>query len=298
MLRFVPRFVPGLASTARLALAVTALSTVLSSPSLAQDMSLDDLNEAPAAEEPAAEPAEEPVESPSVEPTPVETPSSSSPATDPNKSATDEGIDLTLQDRIKAVSRKTFLKTGRFELTPSAMMTVNDPFYRTFAVGGRVAWHLNEAFALEIGGSYVPPFFIQELEPVDLVREELTLINADNDVVGMADVGVTFSPLYGKVALLGDSIIHFDGFISSGIGATFDNGADLLHPTMNIGVGGRVFLNRWLVVRVDVKDYIYPQEKNAVSTLQNLLFVGVGLGFYFPLDFDYQYEAARVNKNG
>lgn len=286
------RFVP-------LLMTASAFAFLGSVPAFAQEetqeLSLDDAPaDAPAAEEPTLP-----------EPTPVEpepeTPTTdTSPAApvDPAKTATDEGIDLTLQDRIKAVSRKTFLKTGRFELTPSAMMTVNDPFYRTIALGGRVAWHVNEAFALEVGGAYVPPFFIQELEPVDLVREELTLINADNDVVGLADVGVTFSPLYGKVALLGDSIIHFDGFISSGVGVTFDDGADLFHPTMNIGVGGRIFLNRWLVIRADVRDYVYPQDKGFVSTLQNLLFVGVGLGIYFPLDFDYQFEAARVNKNG
>jgi outer membrane beta-barrel protein len=214
------------------------------------------------------------------------------------KTATDEGIDLTLQDRIKAVSRKTFLKTGRFELAPSMMVTVNDAFFRSFAAAGRVSWHINEAFALEVGAGYVPPFFVQKLEPVELLRNELALINADNAVFALADVGLAFSPVYGKVAVFGDGIIHFDSFVTAGLGATFDNGADLVHPTMNVGVGGRIFLTRWLVVRADLRDYIYPQEKAGISTLQNLLFVGVGLGFYFPLDFDYQFEAARVNKNG
>jgi outer membrane beta-barrel protein len=214
------------------------------------------------------------------------------------KTATDEGIDLTLQDRIKAVARKTFVKTGRFELQPSVMVTVNDAFFRSFAAAGRVSWHLNEAFALEIGGAYIPPFIVQELEPVDLLREQLALINLNDEVFALADVGVTFSPLYGKVAVLGDGIIQFDGFLSAGVGATFDNGADIVHPTMDIGVGARVFLTRWLVVRGDLRDYIYPQEKLGISTLQNLLFVSVGLGFYFPLDFEYQFEAARVNKNG
>ncbi len=214
------------------------------------------------------------------------------------KTATDEGIDLTLQDRIKAVSRKTFLKTGRFELEPSMQVTVNDAFFRSFVAAGRVSWHINEAFALEVGAGYIPPFFVQKLEPVELLRNQLALINADNAVFALADDGLTFSPVYGKVAVLGDGIIHFDSFVSAGLGATFDNGVDLVHPTMNIGVGGRIFLTRWLVVRADLRDYIYPQEKAGISTLQNLLFVGVGLGFYFPLDFDYQFEAARVNKNG
>ncbi len=237
------------------------------------------------------EPAAAAATPPADEAAPAEAPAS-------GKTATDEGIDLTLQDRIKAVSRKTFLKSGRFELQPNVMMTVNDSFFRSFAFSGRLAWHLNDAFALEIGGGYIPPFLVQKLDPVDQLRESLALINADNKPFALADVGLTFSPLYGKVALLGDSIINFDGFLSAGVGATFDNGADVVHPTMDVGVGARVFLFRWLVLRGDVRDYIYPQDKADISTLQNLMFVSVGIGIYFPFDFDYQYEAARVNKNG
>jgi len=219
-------------------------------------------------------------------------------APESGKTATDEGIDLTLQDRIKAVARKTFLKAGRVELDPMVQMTVNDAFIRTWAVGGRLAWHINDAFALEVGGGYVPPAFSQRLEPAELLKERLALINIDNALVGMADVGLTFSPLYGKVAVFGDGIVNFDGFVSAGVGATFDNSVDVLHPAMDVGVGARVFLTRWLVLRGDIRDTLYPQEKSQISTLQNLMFVGVGVGFYLPPDFEYQYEAARVNPNG
>lgn len=265
---------------------VVAAALAVAMPGRAQEtteFSLEDLEGEKALQDEAAAKTDEPAPAPEG---------------DLVKTATDEGIDLTMQDRIKAVARKTFLKTGRFELQPAMMFTVNDPFFRSFAAAGRVSWHINEAFALEVGGGYIPPFFVQKLEPVDLLRKELALINADNTLFALADVGLTFSPLYGKMAIFGDGIIHFDGFASAGLGATFDNGVDLIHPAMNVGVGGRVFLTRWLVVRGDLRDYIYPQEKAGISTLQNLVFVSVGLGFYFPLDFDYQYEAARVNKNG
>jgi outer membrane beta-barrel protein len=250
------------------------------------DLSLD---EAPAAEAPVADTA-------AATTAPDGAEAEGAPET--GKTATDEGIDLTLQDRIKAVARKTFLKAGRFELDPMVQMTVNDAFIRTWAVGGRFAWHINDAFALDVGGGYVPPAFSQRLEPAELLKERLALINIDNTLVGMADVGLTFSPLYGKVAVFGDGIVNFDGFVSGGVGATFDNGADKVHPAMNVGVGARVFLTRWLVLRGDLRNTMYPQEKAQISTLQNLVFVGVGVGFYLPPDFEYQYEAARVNPNG
>lgn len=239
---------------------------------------------------------------PGAEPTaPVESPAAG-PAPDANVSALDEGINLTLQDRIKAISRKVFLKANRFELFPSLGVTTNDPFYRTWSIDGRAAWHLNDALAIEVGGAYVPPFFIEKLPTIDLLREQAQLINADAKLLGRADAGITFSPVYGKVAILSDAIIHFDAFAIAGAGTVFDtNFSDVdplnfVHPAMDVGAGLRVFLLRWLVVRADLRDYVYPQDRRGISTLQNLLTLNLGVGFYLPPDFDYQYEAAKVRK--
>jgi outer membrane beta-barrel protein len=281
-----------MASTLRSTMAALAFGLALAGPTRAEEateLSLDEpVAEAPDATAPGGDVA-----------VPDPTGSTESPESlESGKTATDEGIDLTLQDRIKAVARKTFLKAGRFELDPMVQVTVNDAFIRTWAVGGRAAWHINDAFALELGGGWVPPGFTQRLEPAELLKEKLALINIDNTLVGMADIGLTFSPLYGKVAVFGDGIVNFDGFLSAAVGATFDNGQDVFHPAMTVGLGTRVFLTRWLVLRGDLRNTLYPQEKSQISTLQNLVFVGVGVGFYLPPDFDYQYEAARVNPNG
>jgi outer membrane beta-barrel protein len=240
---------------------------------------------------------------PSEDTAPVEAPASDAevPTADvgeppAEKSQLDEGINLTLQDRIKAVSRKTFLKEGRFELQPAVMVTANDPFYRSWFLAGRAAYHINDAFAIELGGGYVPPFFVEQLPPVDVLREQALLINADAKLIGFLDAGVTFSPIYGKVAVLSDQIIHFDAFLIAGAGAVFDTNETFFHPAMNVGAGARVFILRWLVARVDVRDYVYPQDRTGISTLQNLLLVSAGVGFYFPFDFDYKFEAAKVIK--
>ena len=64
----------------------------------------------------------------------------------------DEGIGLTLQDRIRAVSRKVFIKAGRFELLPHAGVSINDAFYRNWIVGGRFSYHIFDSFSVEGGG--------------------------------------------------------------------------------------------------------------------------------------------------
>lgn len=279
---------------------IVPFALVLACPSLAQEEGGMDFGETAA---PPAGDTPPPAEDAPAADAAVAEPAADAPAAsigDIEKSSLDEGIDLTLQDRIKAVHRKVFLKEGRFELMPAVAVTTNDPFFRTWSIAGRGAYHLNDAFSFEIGGAYVPPFFVEKLPPLDFLREEASLINADSTVLGIADAGLTFSPVYGKIAILSDAIIHFDTFISAGGGAVFDSNFQdddalhFVHPTMDVGVGLRVFLLRWLVVRTDLRDYVYPQDRGGISTLQNLLVFSLGVGFYFPFDFEYRYEAAKV----
>lgn len=204
----------------------------------------------------------------------------------------EEGINLTLQDRIKAVSRKTFIKEGRFELEPFGGISTNDAFFRRWTLGARVSYHLNDNFSLDFGGA--GNVFSEQLDAVRFLRETQLAITDDAVLFGYADAGVTFSPIYGKFSLMSEWIIHFDAFVSGGIGAAFDSNVTPVHPAMEIGVGGRVFLNRWVVLRADLRDYIYPQDRSGISTLQNLLMLNLGVGFYFPLDFEYKYQAAKI----
>lgn len=204
-----------------------------------------------------------------------------------------EGAGLTLQDRIKAVSRKVFLKEDRFELTPFAGISTNDAFFRRWTVGTRASYHLLDSFSIDVGGAWNA--WSEQLDAVRIVGREQSAIPDPAVLYGYADAGVTFSPIYGKVSLMSEWIIHFDGFVSGGAGAVFTSNADLVHPTMQVGAGTRIFLTRWMVLRADFRDYIYPQSRSGFSTLQNLLMLNVGVGFYFPFEFEYKYQAARIS---
>ncbi len=266
----------------------------LSAPAQAQD---DPFAPAPAEAPPAeAAPPADAAPTPATDDAATETPAAGAPAAE---TGGEEGLNLTLQDRIKAVNRKTFLKTGRFELEPFGGLTVNDAFFRRWAIGARAAYYLNDAFAIDFGGAAT---FDQVLDPVIELRKGLSAVPDENKLFGYADVGVNFTPIYGKVAALSEWIIPFDAFVSAGFGVTVDSSINALspdipvgfHPAMEVGIGARVFLLRWLVVRADLRDYIYPQDRSDISKLQNLLMFNIGFGFFFPFDFEYQYEATKV----
>ncbi len=204
----------------------------------------------------------------------------------------DVGTGKTLQERIRAVSRRSFLKTGRFELTPHSGFSLSDPFIRSWVAGARGSWHFTEEFALDFGGAGA--FFQQQLdifrvlnvEPDD-VTESIDAAFGQNTLVGYADVGITFSPFYGKVALASELVGHFDIFLSAGAAAVVDGAG--FYPGLELGLGSRLYLTRWLAARVDVRNYAYATFGNTVE-IANLVMLNFGLAFYFPLEFDYAAE--------
>ncbi len=211
----------------------------------------------------------------------------------------DAGTGKTLQERIRAVSRRTFLKQGRFELNPLAGVSTNDPFFRAWTVGARGSYHLSEEFSIDVGGAgavFQEPldiFRALNVEPADVaagLKDQQDQGKLAATLYGYADGGVTFSPLYGKVALASELVGHFDTFLSAGLAAVIDSGPSVVHPGLEVGIGSRLFLNRFIVARVDVRDYLYPADSSDGVAFGNLLMLNVGVGLYFPLDFDYSNE--------
>lgn len=218
----------------------------------------------------------------------------SPPPTEPAEEEEEEvSVGLDQADRIKAVSRKTFLKRHRFYLSPNAGTTINDSFYRQYMVGGSLGFHIVENLSIEVSGAY--NLFTERLPPVTFLRKNARAIPAEVLLFGHAEVGAAFTPVYGKFAVFREWIIHFDAYVAGGVGVVIESGQEIpLYPAANLGVGGRVFVLPWLVVKADIRDYAYAQQIGKISTLQNLLVFSVGVSVYFPFDFDYENEAFKV----
>lgn len=206
----------------------------------------------------------------------------------------DTSTGKTLAERIRAVSHPVFIKQGRFELAPFAGVSASDAFFRRWSVGARASYHLLESLSIDVGGAY--NFWSEPLQAaVFLGVDDPNIDLVDESVLyGYADAGVNFSPFYGKVALMAEWIIHFDAYVSAGGGAVFDSFDTIVHPALALGGGGRIFLTRWLCVRADVKDYIYPGNTGGGQIgVSNLVVVNLGVGFYFPFDFEYEREVQK-----
>ncbi len=211
---------------------------------------------------------------------------------------------------IVVLPRKSFLKGGRIELMPYFATTVNDNLIQHFALGGELNYFLTDILSIGISGMY---YFKNVLEEEFRTRYHFERVPTLNQYKYTATLNFAYVPLYGKFAIFNNQILHFEVFLTAGVGGTgteiiprdynnegFTNPFSLTFP---VGAGARLFLTRWLAVQVGFRDYMMldkfesspriaglsaekAKEEGETRFVNNILF-NMGVGFFFPMDFKY-----------
>ena len=225
--------------------------------------------------------------------------------------AADKEVDLDARagwQDIVVVMRKPFLKSGRLEILPMWGVTMNDNLIRHNQLGGQVNYFLTDVLAVGLeGGLYQNNL----REPFDLIARQARRLPTVNKYNYNAALNFHYTPVYGKFALFGDSIIHWDASFTAGVGVTeseviprnpamqpFSN----LLVTPNVGAAMRVYFNDFLTVHLGLRDYVFldrfealdrteinaeAASDNADTSLVNNVMFQAGVSFWLPTSFSY-----------
>jgi len=201
--------------------------------------------------------------------------------------------DVALGDRVKAVQRKGFLKRHRLDLTPLFAVTVNDAFYTKFGGGVRLAWNLEDSFAIGARWVYFEPY------RTDAVRQGKIAFNSQllaSQLYGQLMLDGIWSPVYGKAAVIGRSIVHFDLFLLAGFGVvrtatSIAPRSEGDHLAADLGGGLRFYPREWLAFELGLTGTFYPDQPIASvpGTIQKIVVASVGVSIFWPFGFDYYY---------
>lgn len=223
----------------------------------------------------------------------------------------------------KAVENRFFLKGDRFEISPSFGYVPNNPFSARYLGGAVIGYHFSETISAQAQITYSPDRGEADLKALTSVL----LDRAHNaggaganfqqplDKVGLAaSFGLAWAPVYGKINLVGETVLNFDvyGVIGGGMVsksnyvALYDEFAD---PTLGdivrlepagqptevsvgpmIGIGQNYFLNQMMAFKIDARATFYVDHKPqydpdvpvAEQRLYNHFIVSTGLAFFFP----------------
>lgn len=195
-----------------------------------------------------------------------------------------------------ATRNRLVLRGGRFELTPTMGFTMNDAFQRNAMFGAHLGYHITDRWEIGATGLYGISFNTGLADEIEAQRPEKAKAGEFSSVQLLVSGEVQYTPLYGKYALFGRTVMNYDIHLIAGFAAAQVKGDDIIdefNPGAVVGLGFRTFVTDGIAINVEVRDYIYSSSLNAVkpvdgdkaeadASLRNNFAVTVGAGFYFP----------------
>lgn len=232
-----------------------------------------------------------------------------------NENAVDTTQDIVLAENrvswqdIVVVVRKSFLKLHRVEASPLFGVTMNDNIVQHVAGGAQINYWLTDALAVGVEGFG----YVKNLrEPFDLVARQARRLPTVNKYNFSAALNFHYVPAYGKFAVLDRNIVHWEVFLTAGVGMTQSEVIPRdprMRPftnfliTPNVGASMRFFITRFLTVNVGIRDYIFVDnfentnrmleqtveqaKADASSSLINNVMFQAGVALWIPLGFEY-----------
>ena len=158
------------------------------------------------------------------------------------------------ESEISVVQNRQFKKAGRFDLGVQAGLVSSDPFLKTQLLGGSVGYHWNEYFSLHVIGW---KHFVSGSTALKTFEETLGATTNNNPPRSYFGVEALGSLIYGKLSLIGRSILYYDLQFSAGAGAmSTENGTS---PSPSLGIGQQIHLGDRLSLRFDYRLQYYRE---------------------------------------
>jgi len=215
------------------------------------------------------------------------------------------------EGKIRPVSGQLYGKAGRFELTPSGLLSLNDAFFTKYFGGLKATWHFSEF--LSVSGEYATGAAARTGSAVVCPANQgcrpastAELYQVPGRITSLASLEGAWTPVYGKLNVFAEKVAHFDLGLFAGVdlvgheavqaaGAADDLvAAGQKPPTKSalgghVGLGVRLFLGDAVALRWEIKDVIYAvdvpnwqEAGRARRDVQNQLFTGLGVSVFFP----------------
>ena len=190
------------------------------------------------------------------------------------------------QYEMQVVQNRLFSKAERIEVGLFGGFVSADPFLSIKNAGLSLGYHFSEYFAVHL---MAWKYFVSESEAsVDFKKSAAGAFPDTNEPKTYYGGEFAYSPIYGKLSVMGKVIIYYDFQLMLGAGMTkTESGND---ATFHFGLGQQVYLSRAIALKLTYRYMTYSEtllkkspallgqkgidRQNASST------IGVGLSFF------------------
>jgi outer membrane beta-barrel protein len=176
----------------------------------------------------------------------------------------------TVNAEIYAVQQIYALRARRLEIQPYWSFSLNDQFVSHTGPGLALNYYITNVLAIGLNGTFYDglnsdsDFNFQN-------RRAAHIAVPLNEYFGQANVNFTYVPIYGKFAGFSKFIFHYDAYVLGGLGILDtrpiavidpDNRNFTFKPKLDfaVGIGLRIFFNRWFAAILELRDYMYSEQ--------------------------------------
>ncbi|MFO8070663.1 MAG: outer membrane beta-barrel domain-containing protein [Polyangia bacterium] len=218
---------------------------------------------------------------------------------------------------IWAVQQVYALRSGRVDVQPSLGISMNDPFVQHLSINLGASYYITEV--LSAGLSFNFYRWLDATTDLNYSVSRATHQTVPiNEYFWGGQLNFSYVPIYGKFAMFKEWIVHWDVWVIGGGGFIFTRPIPVIDPeyrefdysakfSFNVGLGGRLYLTRFLAIYLELRDYIFPEELESLETyfdeeeradkknwldedykLTNNVMLHVGVSLFVPFTFEYE----------
>lgn len=145
----------------------------------------------------------------------------------------------------------------RVELGGSLSAGLDEPFYLSFYATGLVAFYFSEFHGVSLTGTYFFPKRSQTASRLagGIENKFFDVFKAPYPQM-MGFLNYQFTPFYGKISLSKSLTMNLSIYSFLGPGLLILNTGNQL-PVANIGIGQKLYFNKWFAIRGDIGFYGY-----------------------------------------
>ncbi len=174
-----------------------------------------------------------------------------------------------IQDRAYRMQHELDLSVGVLPL---------DAFYKGLYAQVSYTAHFSDTFAWQVGRaaySYAAKTGLRE----QLERDFGVLPTAFEEVQFFFGSDIIWKPFYGKLSIVNKWVVHGEVFFM--LGATLFKFTNAFRPGVNLGGGGRIFLSKYVSLRLDVTNNVVIPIGGGSTNLTNVMTMTLSLGINF-----------------
>jgi outer membrane beta-barrel protein len=218
---------------------------------------------------------------------------------------------------IWAVQQVYVLRARRFDFQPTFGFSLNDPYEQHQSINLALSYYITEVLAAGISFNWYGGLDKDTDLNFSASRATHQVIPI-NEYLWGGQINFTYVPIYGKFAMFKQWILHWDVWLIGGGGFIFTRPIAVIDPDyrtfdykikfcFNIGLGGRLFLTRFLAISLELRDYIFPEELESRKSytnptdradkkkwvdadykLTNNVMLQLGVTLFLPFTFEYK----------